>query len=335
MQKFALHIGAHKTGSTALQAALTNAAQTLRAYRVAAMPRAEIARLFINEKLPEARDVIKGINPGTLILSHEVLLGWPFGPVGGLTPTYSELYPETERRLDFLSDIFAGLDTEVIYYIRDQDTFLESFYIQSVQMGATIPFDAWISEIDMERLSWAPIIAQIRERFPVRVKRYETEFARPQSEAFTRFLTMIVPSVSRQILSQVAFDQPRNRSLNATGLALMTEINEIGLNPKHRTALRLLLQKHLSNTSGDRPTLLSAEQKAVLAGYRAENEFLADSGGVPTLHAAWAASKPYHRVPAQPDRARQTFSVLPTLPRRPARVSLAPRHAQSAQRADS
>lgn len=335
MQKFALHIGAHKTGSTALQAALTNAAQMLHAYRVAAMPRAEIARMFVYEQLPEARDVVKNTNPGTLILSHEVLLGWPFGPVGGLIPTYGALYPETERRLDFLSDIFAGLDTEVIYYIRDQDTFLESFYIQSVQMGATISFDAWISKIDLSRLSWAPIIAQIRERFPVRVKQYESEFARPQSEAFARFVATVVPSISRHMLDKTAFEQPVNRSLNATGLTLMTEINEIGLNPKHRTALRLLLQKHLSNTSGDRPTLLSEEQKAVLAAYRAENEFLAESRGEPRLHAAVAASKPYHRVPAQPDRARQSFSPRPTMPRRAARVSLTPRHAQSAQHADS
>jgi len=277
--KIALHMGAQKSGSTALQTALQNNAEMLLGHGVVTLPRAVAANMFVYDIRPEARELIQSIGAPTLVITHEVMLGWPFGPVGGLVPMYPYLYPETKNRIDFLAPIFDGFDVQVIFYIRDQATFLESFYIQSVQMGAAFSFDEWIAQIDLSRLSWQPIVEKIQSRFPVCVKRFEDEFSHSQSTAVHHFLALAAPSVPREEINKIVFEQPLNRSVNATGLAMLREINQMDLQPEQRTAMRLLLQKHLSNLEGNRPPLLSDAQRATLAAYIPENRALARAAG--------------------------------------------------------
>jgi hypothetical protein len=230
---------------------------------------------MIDAHLMQMRDLIIRIDVDTLILTHEVLLGWPFGPPRELIPQRPFLYPETKRRLIFLSRLFEGLDVQAVYYIRDQAAFLESFYIQSVQAGATYAFEDWISHIDLSRLSWRPIIDAIRAHFPICVKRFETEYAYSQSDAVRRFLAVAAPSISADALAQISFEKPINRSLNATGISIMTEMNKLGFEPEQRNALRRVLQRYVSNLGGERPSFLSEAQNALLAEYHSENEALA------------------------------------------------------------
>jgi hypothetical protein len=289
--KIVLHIGAHKTGSTALQAALQNHSDMLIGNDIVTMPRRLSAEMFVHEMLLEAREVIADINAETLIITHEVILGWPFGPIGKLMPTHPFLYPEAKQRLDALACIFEGFDVGIVYYIRDQASFLESFYIQCIQGGATFSFDEWIAKIDLSRLSWRPIIDEIRSRFPICVKRFETEFAHSQSEAFRRFLSVATPTISREEIDSITFEEPANRSLNAVGLSMMMEINNIALLPEQRSALRAVLQRHVSNLGGGRPSLLSDKQRAILAAYQAENEALANAmSAMTSAHHARASS---------------------------------------------
>jgi hypothetical protein len=300
-RKIVLHIGAHKTGSTALQAALQNHSNMLRDYDVATMPRSVAAEMFVHDLRPEARSIIMGTDASTLVITHEVMLGWPFGRIGALMPTHSYLYPQTKKRLEFLSRTLDNFDVEVIYYIRDQAAFLESFYVQSVQVGATFSFDDWISRVDLSQLSWCPIIDEIRAYFPVCVKRFETEFAHSQSMAFHNFLAVAAPSIPRQEIEKISFEKPANRSLNVTGLAMMMEINKIGLQPEHRNKMRHLLQQHLTNAVGDRPAFLSEPQRAALSAYTPENEALAQA---------------LDRKPQRSGQFAQTLAprLLPTLP---------------------
>jgi hypothetical protein len=276
-REIVLHIGAHKTGSTALQTALQKNNALLIGNDIVTIPRRLVAEMFVHEMLLEARDVIADINAESVLITHEVILGWPFGPVGKLMPDYPYLYPEAEIRLEALSRIFEGFDVRIIYYIRDQAPFLESFYIQSVQAGATCSFREWVSRIDLAQLSWRPIIDAIRSRFPVCVKRFETEFANSQSEAFRRFLAVAVPAVPQEEINTIIFEEPTNRSLNAVGLSMMKEINHMRLELKQRDALRAMLQRHTSNIGGERPSLLSEKQRALLAAYKPENEALTQS----------------------------------------------------------
>lgn len=284
-RKIVLHIGAHKTGSTALQAALQANSDMLDGNEIVTIPRTLAAEMFVHEVLLEARDVIADINAETIVVTHEVMLGWPLGPVGKLMPAYPYLYPEAKVRLQALSQVFDGMDVRVIYYIRDQASFLESFYIQCVQMGAAFSFDEWVSKIDLSNLSWRPVVDEIRSHFPVCIKRFETEFSHSQSEAFRRFLAVTTPTLSKTEMGKVIFEKPTNRSLNAVGLSMMTEINNMALPQKQRGELRAMLQRHVSNIGGSRPRLLSEEQRAILNAYRPENEALATARALSIMNA--------------------------------------------------
>src|SRR5262249_45189125 len=89
-----LHLGAQKTASSALQAALVQNSRMLFGHGVAIMARPTVLQTMIDAERSEVRELMERVNAGTVIVTHEVLLGWPFGPPREMMPKYPYLYPE-------------------------------------------------------------------------------------------------------------------------------------------------------------------------------------------------------------------------------------------------
>ncbi len=177
-----LHPGAHKTGTTSLQRLLTRNAPRLAERGVLPLahhrppcplssgkefsfkrdfrtPFREI--LDDPDKDPQPtvdrlRELAEQVDQKArvLLLSDEEILGPKLDPA-------PYLYPNAARGLELLQEIFPSRRLQIIFYIRHQDAFLESCYMQSVHVRESISFDQFLARIDLDQLSWSALLGRM------------------------------------------------------------------------------------------------------------------------------------------------------------------------------
>ena len=180
--KIALHVGAHKTGSTFIQDALDAARPMLENRGVAYVPRAEF-RSEVTRKVgphqkrtPEQRaakhaegaaalaamiDAASGAD--RLILSDENLIGNPNEMV-----RTRKLYPSAERRLAVLAPLLTGHEPEIFLAIRHHGQFARSLYGEAlnVRLPRFIGPDEFRNGWEAGHPSWVPLVMSVLKNFP-------------------------------------------------------------------------------------------------------------------------------------------------------------------------
>lgn len=294
--RVALHLGAHKTGTSLIQKYMRDRPQEMARMRAVPIPRSDCNTLIGWGRVPQdhpallreavlaaARgprpvDRLRRVRPArgwtaalrpprTVIVSHENSLGAPFqSPAPGL-------YPAARDCADGLRASLDGLDTHVVYYIRSQDEFLESFYLQTVHQGGTTGFDEWIGTLDTSALSWVPAVTALADAFGadrVAVRDF-AEIRRGQNEFLAHFLRTCDPRLDPRL----DYRPMRNISVSQQGLELALVMNPLLRTPQERKAVRTFLQATFNNATGFRPLLLGEEAKADLRRrYQEENDAL-------------------------------------------------------------
>ena len=146
IDRLVLHIGSHKTGSTAIQRSLADATDSLLA-RGILYPRAgrrgvghaQLANELVNTNGPLMAipshlgllEEIRTSRPGTLLLSAE-----------GLTGGGSARPAEWVR---CLCETLQPQDLRIVGYVRPQWEFIESFYADRARVGMVwVPFAEWL-----------------------------------------------------------------------------------------------------------------------------------------------------------------------------------------------
>lgn len=261
------HLGAHKTGSSLLQKYLRDNPDVLRRNRLAYLGRGEMndlvgwgKRLLTHPEWLESRieELLAPRRVRTLVTSHENTLGPP------LKPGTAHLYPRGPEIVAQLARVLAERPSRVLLYIRPQDEFLESYYLQRIHQGDTRSFDDWLGELDLERLSWQPVVDALVEGFGSdRVEIVDFGTIREGQNAFIAdFMRRVDPAI------EVTPDyRPiRNPSISEKGLKIALAANPHLRNDWERKAMRRFLQRHFSNRKYPRPVLLTDEHKAWLRG---------------------------------------------------------------------
>jgi hypothetical protein len=281
-----VHVGAHKTGTSAIQKYLRDNRRTAQRHRIACISRSATNESIgwggILRKDPTVlrRQILQASkNPWyrTIIASHENTLGRPFGN----DPSAAEcLYPDVFKFAEPLAAILHEFDGKVVFYLREQSAFLESYYLQHVHEGGSTPFSEWLAKIDLDRMSWRPAVEHLRVIFgPHRVAlgRFE-EIKDGQDEFLRQFLLR----VDDRITLEPTYDAHRNSSISARGLEIALRINPLLETHKERKIVRKFLQRHFSNRNQPRAVLLTPEQKGYIASrYSSENEALVQGGSAP------------------------------------------------------
>lgn len=263
----AFHVGAHKTGTSMVQRYLERCPETYRDHGVDFVNRDEMSRLaswgnaLTNEPdLLRARLSRFAADPTRRALfgSYENLIGRPFsaGQPG--------LYPSATRNLAALAQISSSLGaavtTKVFLSIRRQSEFLESYYLQSVHEGASRAFGDWLDTVDLNRLSWRPIVSSMVDLFgPEQVEIVDFGLVKAgQGGYIGRFMRVLDPDFDDR------FDPPKryNRSVSEKGLRMALAANPFIEGAAERRRLRKFLQLRFSNVDYPRPDLLSADQAA-------------------------------------------------------------------------
>jgi hypothetical protein len=171
-----IHIGAHKTGTSSLQAMLEAeriglAAQSIWYDR----PSFDLALHFAhNSPVPadelarakaEFRARIDARPEDTVLLSSEHFSGDPY-----------DCYRNAGAVADDLRALVEGFDVRIILCVRRQDEFVQSYYNQHIKVGFCETFAAYRERVRPERLEWDRLAAAYEERFGaenIRVLIYE------------------------------------------------------------------------------------------------------------------------------------------------------------------
>lgn len=289
-----LHVGAHKTGTSLIQTYLEARSRELRRMGIVALDRTEAGRIIGWGGLPRSKpELLRGAvqaalgepyplprglsvpravaaftpKPRTVVVSYENSLGRPFRP-----PTRA-LYPNAAVCALALADNLAQWQSRVVYYIRSQEEYLESYYLQTIHEGGSHAFTTWLESIDQSALSWVPVVEALTTAFgadQVVVKDF-AQLRNGQNAFIADFLRTCDPSID----PTVSFDRMRNISISQRGLEIALAINPLLQNTEERRQTRKFLQRHFNNTTAPRPVLLDDDTRAAIRErYAAENREL-------------------------------------------------------------
>jgi hypothetical protein len=276
-----VHVGTHKTGTTLLQRYLTKHAHELAERDARYVEREEMAQMVgwgnrlraDPQALRQRFDDVAAV-PGTslVVASHEDLIGHPFRSDGdGL------LYPSAAENIATLGQALDGHPVRLVLSIRPQDGFLESYYLQSVHEGGHKSFERWLQQVDLDRLSYRPLVealATVCGAENVRI----VDFGRIKQGA-EGFLEYFLRTIDPRLDMSVEYHASHNRSLSAKGLQMALAANARISTPEKRRAMRFYLQKHYSNADYPRAEVMPAELKQQLRKrYQDEYEQLTGLG---------------------------------------------------------
>ncbi|WP_151525842.1 hypothetical protein [Serinicoccus kebangsaanensis] len=298
MDNLVLHVGLPKTGTTLLQKAL-NASRdrfTARGYDV--LVRHEFDTLTGRkhrrwrlgnapfETLREGFAAVAAASeaPG-LVISHEDMLGSLacFRRDDGA-------YPDAVPVIRLLREVLGPRRTTVLVYLRRQDRFIESVYLQLVRMGAvTITFEEFFAQVRPEALRWDDLVERVRSALgpddDLQVRYFES-ISTLQARGFCQ---EFFDGLGTGVTPALSFNTDGvNRGYSEVAMDVALTANP-HLPPPARRELRAFLDAHLSNITHPKPRLLEEEQRTELLDLlRGSNERLHD-----VVSEAGAGASPY------------------------------------------
>ena len=178
MTDLIIHCGAHKTATTSIQNILRSIRKSLTEHKIYYILPSEINSIGIIDALRLKaievdqknrleqffKNIIQQHKPDKILISHESFFSFV-----NLDPSSRSFYSSIENSLEQFSnygikDIFNKI--RIIFYIRRQDSFLISLYLQHLSTGVWIDsFDAISKKIDYQVMSWIKPIRLFEEQF--------------------------------------------------------------------------------------------------------------------------------------------------------------------------
>ena len=168
MKNLYLHIGTHKTGTTSIQQTIRKNKEKLKEFDYCWVEESYWLFKRFNPQEIEAvvnfLEQLKTLPENNLIFSSE-------GYSGGLANDINIV----NQKAEILRKILQGFNVKVILYLRRQDQFIESMYIQSIQEGNSYTFDEYLNDvINYQNLDWQFLVDIFGEKFGI-----ENLFVRP------------------------------------------------------------------------------------------------------------------------------------------------------------
>ncbi len=252
MGKLVIHVGAHKTGTTSIQHLLSSSTPILKQNGLTYLTLPQLVRRAYtssfygndNVRVEKLADLIANHIDGadTTVLSWEGFLG----PIMferrlyGRAKTAAKVLERVGRKCD--------LPVEVCLYIRRQDTFSVSAYIQASKEGFSLGPDQWLSTLDMKTFDWCPVIHAFEDAgLRVNVGWYECIYDSPSA-----FLQPIFGSIGFWIPNIDSLPR-QNKSYSERALKIQEFCNrEVELTTSERKTIR----KSLESLSGPSPSWL-------------------------------------------------------------------------------
>ena len=164
-----IHIGTHKTGSTAIQRALWSNQNALLQKGVVflSLPR-EIKTLEICEELNLDivhsfrkyldRRVAKKRDKGSKAIRY--VMSWE-----GFSGNALDGYLNAAIAAQHIKRATEGMDVRIVVYLRKQDEFIESMYAQRIKAGESYTFQSFLDSLPAFSFNWEQLLTSYSELF--------------------------------------------------------------------------------------------------------------------------------------------------------------------------
>jgi len=271
LKTLVLHLGAHKTGTSAIQKYMRDNAALCARNGIAFLDRSKADGLLrwgkqasINAHADELRALIQRAEAGGAqhyVISHENVPGRP------ICDGASRLYPRIRAQAGFLRDALGDWPRKVVFYIRSQPAFLESYYLQTIHEGRFHTFREWRQAMGKVNFSWQPVYDDLCAVFGpenVMLRSFDNDIAEGQAHLLGQFFGAFCDSPA-EAFDNFAYPAHRNPSIGSKGLEMALLINPLLDSRKERRPVRDFLQEHFSNRDYSRPRLMAPERKVRMA----------------------------------------------------------------------
>jgi hypothetical protein len=288
MKEAFVHIGAHKTASTFLQANLNiHKRRLMEEQGLGLLTRADLLPSDFGKEIyrvsqgehsdtdvtDAARESLRTLLPaecGNILITNEDLI---------CHLEIRDFYQHAESAARYLRTALSDYDCHVIFYIRKQTDYFESIYMQLVHLGRRLKFGQFMKRAADVDLSWLRVVEAIDQALPpgrLHLRTYEQIRNIGETNFYREFLSLckIDDVESYDIDQEYAKGRPANRSYGQLGMQIAHRVNPL-LSPKERKLFRRFLQEHFSTATHPRAELLDEEQRRAMEDqYRESNRQL-------------------------------------------------------------
>jgi hypothetical protein len=168
-----LHVGAHKTATSYIQAQLQNNRDTLRTSEVAFVPTREFRRWRV-KTVRECRGNADALSARfdafftqhanaarTLLLSDENMIG-----TCEQIAEHGSLYPDVLRKLGHVAMMLRGYEVRLLMSLRSYDAFYAAALCEAARGGRFISFADFSRRLDVSARRWPDVLNDIAQLFP-------------------------------------------------------------------------------------------------------------------------------------------------------------------------
>ena len=277
-----MHIGAHKTGTTFLQACLALGKEKFKSESISIVNRQDMIdeeAIFENLwgylkgdlTLPNAVENSKGqlyqeivASGNNVLISNEDL----FKNIR----KFGDFYAKASKGIEFFQNLFEDYEIHVVFYIRNQIDYVSSIYTQFVHLGRSYSFNEFLKGELPKHLNWYKAVKKMEaviSKDLIHVETYESIIEVGESQFYERFLTLLGVVNTDQFTrdaEQVCNGRKANRSFSAVAIQIFRNAAPL-LEKNDRLKLRRYLQNNLSTATHDRARFFSDERAARLRSY--------------------------------------------------------------------
>lgn len=286
-RKTHLHIGAHKTASSFLQANIRANREALAKQGLDTILRGDILETPFAKELyavsqathdpgnvtaqsaRSLRTILSGLEQNILISCEGLVCRLKV----------EDFYQNISDAVRYIAAALPESDIHYIFYVRRQPDFIESIYMQYVHLGRSLSFEKFLEKAAEVDFSWLRVVEGLEAgagRARITVRAFETIRSLGATGFFQDFLrhagledpgAFTVPEVQSKA-------RAANRSYSEVAMKIARRSNPM-LKGKERKVLRKFLQEHFSTATHPRAELFTPEQRQdLIARHAAKNRTL-------------------------------------------------------------
>lgn len=280
-KKIYLHIGAHKSASTTIQANTRASKDFLKTeYGISCLLPEDISGTKFaehfqgitgRERVLGAEEYHKSLQSAKRCMvemiesctTEDVVISWE-GVLGHCSlDLYGGIYTHSKLVAESLGAVFQTYPTKVIMLIRKQDTFIESCYLQQIKAGRFLSFDEFTSGIDVARMSWVDIANDLAEIFGKSLLIVPFEVIKDLGTSIFVESTLSYLTGKTLTLDRTKVTDRANESMSSYGVEIARELFP-HLSDSNRNALRKIIFTEFSGSKFGRAVYFNSFSRRLI-----------------------------------------------------------------------